>query len=127
MKIIPYLRFAWATFIIVNFISRTNFNLDEVNGIGILFVVLSGLISLTFSCYCEVTGLQEIKEEQIIDARFFEYFGLFFELLVFLGGVYLIKILIKHSTEYWRIGLMMIWQIRLLVFILVDIRRIRTS
>ena len=127
MKIIPYLRFVWATFIILNFVSRTNFNLDGVTGIEIFLIALSGLISLTFSSYCVIIGLQEIKEEQIIDARFFEFFGLFFELLVFLGGLYLLNILFGHSTEYWRIGLMMIWQIGLLVFILVDVKRIRTA
>jgi hypothetical protein len=127
MKIIPYLRFVWATFIIVNFLSRTYFNLDGGNGIEILLFALSGLISLSFSSYCVIIGLQEIKKEQVFDARFFEFFGLFFELLVFLGGLYLLNILLKHDTEYWRIGLMMIWQIGLMVFILVDFKRIRTS
>jgi hypothetical protein len=127
MKIIPYLRFVWATFIIINFISRTNSNLDAINVIEIFLIALSGLISLTFSCFCVLIGLQEIKEKQIIDARFFEFFGLFFELLVFLGGLHLINVLFKHSAEYWRIGLMIIWQIGLLVFIFVDFKRMRTS
>jgi hypothetical protein len=125
MKIIPFLRFGWATFMTVNFVSRTNFGTGD--GLETIFVFLDSLITVTFSAYCIITGIEEVKREQIIDARFFEVFGLFFEFLIFFGGFYLLSILLKQPVNILRIALLMIWQFGLIVLLIVDFKKIRAS
>jgi hypothetical protein len=72
-------------------------------------------------------GLQEIRNQKIIDAKYFESFGIIFELMIFLGGLYLLSILLQKQSDHWRIGLMALWQIGLLTLLVVDIKRIRAS
>lgn len=128
MKIIPYLRFAWATFMVINFFDRTHFQFGSADSTEVFFTILDGLITIVFSGYCITTGLQEIKRRQIFDAKYIEDFGLFFEFLIFIGGVYLFTLLLlSQPTDIWRLGLLIIWQFGLLILIIVDLKRIRTS
>lgn len=127
VRIIPYLRFVWATLILVNYIIQASSDFDEARGIEIFLIMVVGLILLTFSLYCVLIGIQEIKKHQMLEAKFFEFFGLFFEFLIFLGGLYLIRMLFNQNSEYWRIGLMLVWQAVLVVFLYVDFKRIRTQ
>lgn len=125
MKIIPYLRFAWAAFIVINFISQINFNFADSERIEIFIVAFGGLLTLVFLSYCIVIGLQEIREEQIFEARFFEIFGLVFEVLLFLGGLFVLTMLLKSSIPLWKLGLLLVWETGLILFIVTDFRRIR--
>ena len=127
MKIIPYLRFIWAGFIVINLFTQTDFTFDFSDTFNIFFKVIGGLFGLTFASYCIVTGLQEIKNKQLIDARFFEYFGLLVEILIFVGGLYLLVILLRQQSDLWRTGLIFLWQLGLLTLLIVDIKRIRAS
>ena len=94
---------------------------------GLLFMVLGGLLTFTFVSYCIVIGLQEIKGRQLIEAKYFESFGLLFEILIFVGGLYLLFVLLRQQAEFWRIGLVFLWQLGLLTLLIVDIKRIRVS
>ena len=127
MKIIPYIRFFWAASLTFNYIKQTKLDIQEAGDIGLFFTVLSGLLTFAFVSYCIVIGLQEIKDRQLIEAKYFESFGLLFETLVFAGGLYLLVILLRHQSDFWRIGLMILWQLGLLTLLIIDIKRVRTS
>lgn len=127
MKIIPYIRFFWAASLIFNYIKQTKLDIQEPGDFGRFFTVLGGLLTFAFVSYCIVIGLQEIKDRQIIEAKYFELFGLLFETLIFAGGLYLLVILLRHQSDLWRIGLMILWQLGLLTLLIIDIRRVRTS
>ena len=127
MKIIPYLRFVWVTFMIINFFLRTRFQFDKFDSIDVFFGLLDVLITTVFSAYCIITGLQEIKKKQIIDAPYFEFFGLCFQFLIFIGGFYLLTSLLNQPIDLWRLGLLTSWQFGLLVMMIVDFKRIRVT
>ena len=127
MKITPYLRFLWATSLSFHYIRQTRHDIGESDNIEVSFVILSGLLTLSFVGYCIIMGLQEIRNQKIIDAKYFESFGIIFELMIFLGGLYLLSILLQKQNDPWRIGLMALWQIGLLTLLVVDIKKIRAS
>jgi hypothetical protein len=127
MKIIPYIRFFWAASLTFNYIKQTKLDIQEAGDIGLFFTVLGGLLTFAFVSYCIVIGLQEIKDRQLIEAKYFESFGLIFETLVFAGGLYLLVILLRHQSDFWRIGLVILWQLGLLTLLIIDIKRVRTS
>ena len=127
MKLIPYLRFAWAASIIISFIKQDSFDFAGADKIEGFIVFSTGLLSLSFSFYCIVIGIQEIRMEKMINARYFEIFGLFFELLVFLGGFYLVIELFTYWTKYWQIVLFIVWEIGVLVFLAIDLKRLRAN
>lgn len=54
---------------------------------------LSGVVVLTFVLYCIIAGIQELKQTSFTNARFFDIFGLFFEILVFTATVFIIRLL----------------------------------
>ena len=127
MKIIPYMRFLWATALSFNFIRQTKLDIQRTDDLGLFFIILGGLLTFPFVTYCAVIGLQEIKEQQKIEAKFLQAFGLLFEILIFIGGLYLLFVLVRQPFDFWRIGLMILWQLGLLTLLSVDIRRIRVS
>src|SRR5688572_18809779 len=112
MKIIPYLRFAWATQLIVNSISGTFFLSATNQGPAVIsFNFIKGLVGLTFILYCVIMAIQEIKNKQLIDAKFFYVFGIFFQILIFVGGFFILKVIHGIETiEVWRIALLVFWQ-----------------
>ena len=99
----------------------------ESDNIDLFLVILSGLLTLSFVGYCIIMGLQEIRGQKFIEAKYFESFGIFFELMIFLGGLYLLSIQLQTQSDLWRIGLMALWQIGLLTLLVVDIKKIRAS
>jgi hypothetical protein len=117
MKIIPYLRLAWAAQMIITAFSRNEVPLNFI----------SGLTGLTFILYCIIIGIQEIKNKHFIETRFFYIFGAFFEVLIFLAGLYVLKLTQVAGIEAWRIALLIFWQIVLMAIIIVDIRRLWTN
>jgi hypothetical protein len=72
-------------------------------------------------------GLQEIRNQDFVEAKYFESFGVFFELVIFLGGLYLLSIQLQNQGDLWRIGLTALWQIGLLTLLVLDIKKIRAS
>jgi hypothetical protein len=130
MKIIPYMRFFLAVYILFNYISLTILNLPEMNimgDIGLFFSIISGVLTFSFISYCMIMGLQELINRQWIEAKYFQFFGLIFELLIFVTGLYLLFLLLPQQLEFWRIGLMIIWQLGLLILLIVDLKRIRVG
>jgi hypothetical protein len=108
-----------------NYITQTKSVLYE--GSNILFAILSGILTLIFVTYCIIIGLQEIKSRQIIEARYFEIFGILFEVIIFVGGLFLGAFLLQQQIDVWKIGLLILWQLGLLILLIVDLKRIRTS
>ena len=90
MKFVPFIRFSWAIYIIYNYLIRTDFNFNFSHGIEILEVIITGLLTLSFAAYCIIIGLQEIRDDIIIEAKYFESFGIIFEFGIFIGGLFLI-------------------------------------
>jgi hypothetical protein len=127
MKIIPYMRFFWATAMSFNYIRQTKLDIQATDDMGLFFMLLNGLLTFSFVSYCIVIGLQEIKHRQPIDSKYFESFGLIFEILIFAGGLYLLVGLVRQQSDFWRIGIMSLWQLGLLMLLTVDIKRIRVS
>jgi hypothetical protein len=127
MKLIPYMRFFWATALSFNFIRQTKLDIQRADDFGLFFIVLSGLLTFSFVSYCIVIGLQEIKKRQPTEAKYFQTFGLLFEILIFVGGLYLLFVLLRQQSDFWRIGLMFLWQLGLLTLLIIDIKRIRVS
>lgn len=130
MKIIPYMRFFLAVYILFNYISLTILNLPERNdmgNIGLFFSIFSGVLTFSFISYCMIMGLQELINRQWMEAKYFQFFGLIFELLLFVTGLYLLFVLRPQQLEFWRIGLMIVWQLGLLILLIVDIKRIRVG
>ena len=126
MKLIPYLRFAWAGQITVDLLASTTFH-SALEHEGHLWNVFRALFVLTFAVYCVTIGIQEIKERQFIDGNYFYIFGTLYEILAFIGSIYVLSRLNGRDVEIWRIGIVMIWNITLLTIIYVDIRRMWTS
>ena len=127
MKIIPYMRFIWATTLSFNFIRQTTLDIQTSDDFGLFFIILGGLLTFSFVSYCIVIGLQEIKKRQMTEAKYFQAFGLIFETLIFVGGLYLLVILLQQQSDFWRIGLIILWQLGLLTLLTVDIKRVRAS
>ncbi len=121
------MRFFWATVLSFNFIKQTTLDIQKEDDIGLFFIILGGLLTFSFVSYCIVIGLQEINKRQPTEAKYFQTFGLLFEILIFVGGLYLLIVLVQHQANFWRIGLMFLWQLGLLTLLIVDIRRIRVS
>lgn len=94
---------------------------------GLLFGIMNGLFTIAFSAYCITTGVQELRNTQILNARYFEIFGLLFEVLTFMGGFLLFAILFSQDGDLWRLVLLSVWQLGLLALILTDFRKIRTN
>ena len=127
MKIIPYIRFFWATTLSFNFIRQATLDIQTADDIRLFFIILGGLLTFSFVCYCIVIGLQEIKKRQMTEAKYFQTFGLLFEILIFAGGLYLLVILMRQQSDFWRLGLVFLWQLGLLTLLTVDIKRVRAS
>jgi|GEM_PF-2814533 len=124
MKIIPYIRFAVAVAIIFNWLSHTSFTFVHLTRPQIVAELASALFSLTFALYCSLMGLQELKERQLFNARFFNAFGVFFQIIIFVVGLFFLRFLFGLKIEVWKIGWLIIYQMALLVLIFVDVRRI---
>ena len=123
MKAIPYIRFAWALQIVFTAFSEKSLVTNE----GASLYIFSALIGFTFVLYCIVMGIQEIRMIQLIEARFFYVFGIFFETLIFLAGFFVINVLLNSEIQNWQLPLFAVWQLLLLVIIFVDVRRIITN
>lgn len=121
------MRFFWATALSVKFLRQTKLDIQRADDFGLFFIVLSGLLTFSFVSYCIVIGLQEIKKRQPTEAKYFQTFGLLFEILIFVGGLYLLFVLLRQQSDFWRIGLMFLWQLGLLTLLIIDIKRIRVS
>ena len=110
-----------------NFIRQTTLDIKNGDNFGLFFITLGGLLTFSFVTYCIVIGLQEIKKRPMTEAKYFQIFGLLFEILIFVGGLYLLVILLRQQSDFWRIGLMFLWQLGLLTLLTVDIKRVRAS
>src|SRR5262245_61372476 len=122
MKFIPYLRICWALVIVANFFLKPP-AADGADSVGMLAQGLMILVVGTFVLYCVLMGIQEITNNQFIQARFFNIFGLVFEVIAFFSILYILKISGGEGFEVWEIALLAIWQIGLLALIVVDIRK----
>lgn len=125
MKAIPYLRFAMAIWVSYNFINQIilEFNGNEFE---FLLTILMGLMTLGFVVYCIVLGLQEIKEHRIFSARYLEYFGILFEFLVLLSGIFMWIALVQQPLILWTIIIYIIFTLGLSILLIVDLKRIRS-
>jgi hypothetical protein len=126
MKIIPYLRFAWAGQIITDSWSYTSFT-STLGREGQVWDVFTGSLALTFVLYCLVMGIQELKELKLVEGKYFYIFGTLYELMIFLSGLYIIRLVGEKDFEIWRIGVVMFWNIVLLTIIFLDIRKVWTN
>jgi hypothetical protein len=124
MKIIPYIRFLWAGYIIVAPFFETRFNNIAQGPVGSLSMIINGVIGFTFVLYCVVTGIQELTRKQLIDAKFFYFFGIFFEILIFLAGAYMVTVARDVGIETSRIAMLVCWQVVMAIVVFVDVRRI---
>jgi uncharacterized membrane protein len=122
MTIIPYLRFLWGTTIIVNYFLETSSKTDEI-----VPKIIEGLFVMTFTTYCIIIGIEELKEKELVNARLFKLFGIVFEIVIFIYGFILFKYIIGQTGEIWRIALLTSWQIGLFALIFTDIKRIFIS
>ena len=123
MNIIPYLRFVWATTIVIRLFTDKSFDFDNSDILQNIIVIFGGLFTLTFTAYCVITGIQELKNREIIDAKYFDAFGLFVQIIVFLAGLVLLKLYFVQKFDLLTIGLLTFWQAGLLLLIIVDVRR----
>lgn len=121
------MRFFWATALSFNFIRQTMLDIQGAAEFELFFTTLGGLLTFSFVSYCIVIGLQEIKKRQVTEAKYFQTFGLLFEILIFVGGLYLFIVLLRQQSDFWGIGLMLLWQLGLLTLLIVDVKRIRVS
>lgn len=122
-KIIPYLRLTWVIAILVNLISKWGVGpIDDA--IFFSLRILTAGVLLIFSAYCVITAIQELKNEKLIDAKFFEFFGLFFEVIVLLAGFYSLKTSFAQNMDVSAIFWLTLWQIGLVILIYVDVRRV---
>ena len=127
MRIIPYIRILWAITILLNLLLTTSDSVDNSDEREILFQIMSGLVTGTFVLYCVLMGIQELTDKQFIQAIFFNVFGIIFEVMIFVGVIYILRILGKQEVEIWRFALLTLWQIGLFALILVDIKKLWTS
>lgn len=125
MKAIPYLRFILAIFVSYNFINQT-ISESSKNEFEFLFTIFTGLLVLGFVVYSIVVGLQEIRGYQIFNARFLEYFGILFQLLIFLGSVFVISFLVQEPHFPWSTTVYIAFSLVLLTLLIVDIKRVRS-
>jgi len=121
MKIIPYLRFAWAIWIVWKFFVGGKFQLGL--GFDIFIQAIKITIVVTFLAYLIIIGIEELKDKRLTDARFLEHFGLFFEVLMFIG---LILTMSFWSDEVapWKTALFTVAELLVFVLIWVDFKRI---
>jgi hypothetical protein len=102
-------------------------DIQRLDNVGLTFLILGGLLTFSFVSYCLVVGLKEIKGRNSIEAKYFNVFGLFFEILIFVGGLYLITVLFRQQFDLLKVGLLTFWQLGLLTLLIVDMKRFRTS
>jgi hypothetical protein len=127
MKIIPYLRFAWAISIIIQVVSETSlFNANQPQD-ALPFDLIIKLILVTFSLYCVIMGVQEVVNKQFVEAPYFYIFGIFFQTLISLALLYILNVVRGLQIDMWRVGLLMIWEMVLFMLIFVDIKRLYTN
>ena len=124
MKIIPYLRFAWALILIVKFFTNTPNNLAYPEGIKLLVGSMEAVIIWTFVLYCILEGVQEITNTEFIQAIFFDFFGIIVEIITFIVMVLIFLFLIGKGIGALIISLMLLWQIGVLILIVVDLRKL---
>ena len=123
MKIVACLRFTWAIILIVNAISRNTFTLSGLESHEIIPGIAEAIISLTFILYCIIMGLQDWKNERLIHAKYFNAFGLVFEILILMITFYLLILMLGDKSEVTQIAFFALWNAGLLILIYADIRR----
>jgi hypothetical protein len=124
MKFLAVLRFTWALAIVVNIFFTNSSSFERANAANIFFQWMTWLVVGTFVLYCIITGIQEWSANQFIHASFFNIFGVVFEILVFLAGLYIIDIYRIKEMKLWRLVLVLLWQTGLITLIVADIRRL---
>lgn len=124
-KMVPYLRFTIGLFVLVNFLTGIGFNRTGIDNFDNFATGLAGLLALTFLLYCLLEGLQELRNKEIIQAKFFKVFGLIFEVILFVTGAYILTI--SRGLFSWWTTLIIFPTIGLLILITVDVRKIRVS
>jgi len=125
MKFVPYLRILWAITIVTNFLLRDTIVSGSEQG-RLLIQGLTIFVVGTFVLYCVLMAIQEITSNQFINARFFNVFGLFFEVVIFIVTLYMLKIA-GGVLEPVNLALVIVWQLGMLILIIVDVRKFFVS
>ena len=127
MKLIPYLRFTLGVFVLINFLSRINSNKTGLRNFDIFATGFSGLLIFTFLLYCLLEGLQELRNMKLIQAKYFRTFGLFFEVLIFLSGLFILVSANGYLSPWWFALIVIFQVIGVLTLVIIDIKKIRLN
>ena len=95
MKVIPCLRLVCGGQLLINRFS--NALPASFEGASLLSIFHTMLI-VTFFLYCVVIAFQEIMGRQFVEGKYFYFFGLFFQLFLFMGGLYVLNIFRGTNT-----------------------------
>jgi hypothetical protein len=71
--------------------------------------------------------LQELKERRLFQAIFFSAFGVIFEIVIFLGGLYVLQLIPGNEVAAFRMILLICFQIGLVILIFIDVKRAWTG
>jgi hypothetical protein len=80
---------------------------------------LGGLLVFSFVLYCILEGIQDLRKEEFMNAKFFRFYGLFIEILTF-GFVLSV---LKDPVDPGEFSGMILMLVILLLLIFVDIRK----
>jgi hypothetical protein len=120
---IPYLRFAWAGYLIINTAVSHNFIFNDVTGGKILFETMIRVVTVTFTLYCIIRGWEELKDKRFTHAIFFDIFGLLFEVIIFTIGIFVLLIVDVREVKLWRIASLVLFEIALITIIWTDVKK----
>jgi hypothetical protein len=126
-KLAPYIRFILGSIMFYRFFTVMMSIETGRNPLIILTFCLVGLLLISVVLYCVIEGIQELKEQQLISAKFFRFYGLFSEVWLFAGGVLIFARLLFVQTSVWYIVISLLWIVSLLILIVADIRKIRLN
>jgi uncharacterized membrane protein SirB2 len=122
---IPYLRFAWAAYILVNSTLNIHGDFQHLPGGQILFEWMIRIITITFVLYCVIRGWEELKGAKFTNAKFFDVFGLVFEILILISGFIFLNVVDVNSIKLWRVASLILFQFALIAIIWTDFKKLR--
>ena len=109
---------------IINLLSEYISTGNGFDSVDVFSSGVAGLVTFTFLLYCILEGLQELRIIKLIQAKYFKAFGIFFEVLLFLAGIYILTISNATFISWWSI--IIVFQVTgLLILIVVDIKKIQ--
>ncbi|MTI40919.1 hypothetical protein [Fulvivirga lutimaris] len=126
MKVVPYLRFCVALFILYKLSDIIGSHLEEGNTQIYVVNIIMDCLSLLYIYYLFKEAILEIRENFNSKFKVLRIFGLIFHFLIFIGGTIVLLFSDWSNVKPFNGFLSISFILELFVLILVDYKKIRT-